>query len=336
MRKNNILNYELKRLGYNKLLLWLSISVIALLFILITASYFVQDSVPSEKGQPLYNKESKLEYYEQTIQKNNQLLLSSDFNESEKNAIIKQNKEYAFYIEHDITEYDCLDISEPYLKIDGYENVGFSFYFMKSVYYFLLAFAVLIALYVFAFDYSHTRIKNILAAPIKRKSVFLQKVLFCGVIITTVCILFFVYALAFCLNGAKNYFLSYRNGQYYLFNCIYALIGQFIGLFVLMAVFAIIVAIVAVFSRNVAVSATMPLVLYGIIYIVFILLQKQFDIEQNIDKIIDALKWMPFINIQQYWQYGFDLSYFIILAIHFVFAVSLCIIAKFKFIRQDL
>ncbi|MDE6790461.1 MAG: hypothetical protein K2J61_01940, partial [Clostridia bacterium] len=166
----SILKYEAVRLWAQKKWLFLMIAVLAAFIIVFLVLYAA--SPASTLSTP--DRGKILQGYSEDIEKYSDMLEYGDVLGKEKVfELNRQIERYRFFLDTGTVEQDYITNSDYIEKFKGYEAFGFCTYFYESTTYVFCAFAFVCALWTFSAE-RHT-VKNLLAAPIKRKEIFALK-----------------------------------------------------------------------------------------------------------------------------------------------------------------
>lgn len=206
-----ILKYEAVRAWAQKHWLAIILAVLAVFFI----AFGVTAVNKYVKDDSQINKERMLEWYQEQIDREYKWAEEGGYELDDYSR--KQVDIYQFFIDTETTEYDY--ITELKIGGDGkvytdelpnYKTFMSCLYFYDAMTYGFCAFALICALW--AFSPERRNMKNLLAAPVKRKEIFAAKT---GITFTAAMappVLTFVILLIICACSAQPQFLMYAGG----------------------------------------------------------------------------------------------------------------------------
>lgn len=166
-----LLKYEAVRVWTQKRWLLLLLGLIVAFALIFGIGYAERDPYElsgRDKAAIMESYEARYQQYSQMIEEHGNQTTEGQLEYWKKQAAL-----YRFYLDSDTTELDYVSKSDYTFKYEGYENFGFCNYFFEMMTYVFCVTAVICALWTFSAE-RHT-VKNLLAAPIKRKQIFAVK-----------------------------------------------------------------------------------------------------------------------------------------------------------------
>ncbi|MDE6075852.1 MAG: hypothetical protein K2G26_05385, partial [Clostridia bacterium] len=205
-----LLKYEWARLkAYKK---WFAVLAAAVVIILagIGVGFALKSALPISG----VDKAATMQEYRQQLETDRAILQvhADELTDFEKFSVGREIEKLQFFIDTDTTESDYLSISEYTGKIQGYEAFGFCVYFFEYSSYFFIALAVAGALWAFSVETQVHSIKNLLAAPADRKSIFAVKTAVSAGAVLIVPVILFAVFLIVCACVPNGSFLIYAGG----------------------------------------------------------------------------------------------------------------------------
>ncbi|MDE7401491.1 MAG: hypothetical protein K2N17_05505 [Clostridia bacterium] len=323
----SILKYEAVRLWAQKKWLFLMIAVLAAFIIVFSVMYAA--SPASTLSTP--DRGKILQGYSEDIEKYSDMLEYGDVLGKEKVfELNRQIERYRFFLDTGTVEQDYITNSDYIEKFKGYEAFGFCTYFYESTTYVFCAFAFVGALWTFSAE-RHT-VKNLLAAPIKRKEIFALKTGVTFTAATVLPVLLYVVLLIICACSPSRPFLMYSGGFKAVSGThIFAQIG--LRNILLVALYYAVTLLCTTYFKPLTSGLIPPLGTVALIFISLIVSGERSFVMLG-KAAFEAFNLIPVFGL---WNYmgGFDI-HFIIMAFAYVVVISGLIFWSFvKFKKKD-
>lgn len=324
----SILKYEAVRLWAQKKWLFLIIAVLAAFIIVFSVLYAASPSsaiaIP-DRGKILQGYSEDIEKYSGMLESYGDALGKEKVFE-----LTRQIERYRFFLDTGTVEQDYFTNLDYVGKFKGYEAFGFCTYFYESMTYVFCAFAFVGALWTFSAE-RHT-VKNLLAAPIKRKEIFAVKT---GVIFTSVTalpVLLYSVLLIICACSPSRPYLMYSGGFKAVSGThIFAQIG--LRNILLVALYYAVTLLCTTYFKPLPSSLIPPLGTVALIFISLIV-----SGERNFVMLgkaaFEAFNLIPVFGL---WNYmgGFDINFIIMAFVYTAVVCGLIIWSFVKFKKKD-
>ena len=324
---NKVFFAEFKKLLFNKRLLILSAVLILSVYGLTAALYFSKPSY--DPKQNVQSRERQLAFYQARLEE-----LKTD---APTGTVYidaqKKIKEYEYYISTQTIESDYLDASNKTAKIKGGEGTGFMFYLYNVFCYPLMVFSVLAVICVFVTEYNFNTVKNLLAAPVKRRDVFLGKQTFALVIIFSLFLLLFLPM--FALGGGAKFLVYTQDGRYVAASAVSVFAMKCFRLFILMLTFSSVATAAGIFSRKAIFSGILTVAVYALILAIYLMISFSAESDGKIELANKIQYYFPFISMQTYDDI-LDLRLYVMAFLHVVLSALLSLLAVIRFKKQNI
>ena len=325
-----ILKYEAVRAWAQKHWLAIIFAVLAVFFIAFGVTAVKKDAEGS-----YVSKERKLEIYQEWIDK---FKKRAEEDGRELNEYERQDVDiYQFFIDTETTQYDYItnlpiDSWRKYTdKLTGYETFTSCVYFFDAMTYGFCAFALVCALW--AFSPERRNMKNLLAAPGKRKKIFAAKT---GITFTAAMappVLTFITLLIICACSAQPQFLMYAGGCKVISGMhLFAQLG--VRSLLTIACSYVITLLCSLYFKPLY-SALVPLLGYFALLLVAMLLSKGWDgFFFHSFNGFGVSNFIPVLGMRSYIG-GFDIHFIIIMLAHLAGICGLIFWSAKRFSKKD-
>ncbi|MGN0823802.1 MAG: ABC transporter permease subunit [Candidatus Coproplasma sp.] len=323
-----LLKYEAVRIGTQKIWLFLLLGLIVAVALIFGIGY-AQDDAHELGG---FDKAAVMQEYEEHYLQYCRMIdeYGDTTSEEQLKNWEKQAALYRFYLDTDTTEYDYVNSFDYTFKYVGYENFGFCNYFFEMMTYVFCITAVICALWTFSAE--QRTVKNLLAAPIKRKQIFAVKtgVTFFAAMLTPVFL--FVALVITCACSPTRQFLIYT-GRYVAVSGVHMFAQIGVRNLLVIAFFYFFTLLCTQYLKPLA-SALTPL--FGFIFLELlgaILANKPLFYRLG----SAAFNPFNFYPVMGLWGYlgGFDFHFIIIVVAYLLVEVGLLIWSGVRFNRKD-
>ena len=324
----NILKYEAVRLWAQKKWLFLIIAVLAVFIIVFSVLYAASPS----STLSVSDRSKILQGYSENIEKY-RYMLESYGDALGKEEVFRLNRDiekYRFFLDTGTVEQDYITNGDYIEKFKGYEAFGFCTYFYESMTYVFCALAFVAALWTFSAE-RHT-VKNLLAAPIKRKEIFAVKTGVTFTAATALPVLLYVVLLIVCACSPSRPFLMYSGGFKAVSGThIFAQIG--LRNILLVALYYAVTLLCTTYFKPLTSGLIPPLGTVALIFISLIV-----SGESNFVMLgkasFEAFNLIPVFGL---WNYmgGFDIHFIIMAFVYFAVTCGLIIWSFVKFKKKD-
>ena len=244
---------------------------------------------------------------------------------------------YQFFIDTETTQYDYItnlpiDSWRKYTdKLTGYETFTSCVYFFDAMTYGFCAFALVCALW--AFSPERRNMKNLLAAPVKRKEIFAAKT---GITFTAAMappVLTFITLLIICACSAQPQFLMYAGGCKVISGMhLFAQLG--VRSLLTIACSYVITLLCSLYFKPLY-SALVPLLGYFALLLVAMLLSKGWDgFFFHSFNGFGVSNFIPVLGMRSYIG-GFDIHFIIIMLAHLAGICGLIFWSAKRFSKKD-
>lgn len=323
-----ILKYEAVRAWAQKHWLAIIFAVLAVFFIAFSVSYAIAD----KNKLPNPDREAILQRYSEEFESCRDLLenygnvLSKEDEFQTKRAMAR----YQFFFDTGTVESDYINNTDYIKKYEGYEAFGFCTSVYESMTYVFCAFAVVCALWTFSAE-NHT-VKNLLAAPIKRKEIFTAKTGVTFTVATELSVLVFIVFLIVCACSPQRPYLMYSGGYRAVSGThLFAQIG--IRNILLVAFFYAITLLCSVYFKPLASALIPPLGFTALAFISLIVTGERSFV--MLGKV--AFNYYNMYPVLGLWNYlgGFDIHFIIMAFVYFAIICGLIFWSAKRFIKKD-
>ncbi|MDE5789514.1 MAG: hypothetical protein K2H78_03750 [Clostridia bacterium] len=324
----SILKYEAVRLWAQKKWLFLIIAVLAVFIIVFSVLYAASPSSTlsvSDRGKILQGYSDNIEKYRDMLESYGDAL--------GKEEVFRLNRDiekYRFFLDTGTVEQDYITNGDYIGKFKGYEAFGFCTYFYESMTYVFCALAFVAALWTFSAE-RHT-VKNLLAAPIKRKEIFAVKTGVTFTAATALPVLLYVVLLIVCACSPSRPFLMYSGGFKAVSGThIFAQIG--LRNILLVALYYAVTLLCTTYFKPLTSGLIPPLGTVALIFISLIV-----SGERNFVMLgkaaFEAFNLIPVFGL---WNYmgGFDIHFIIMAFAYFAVVCGLILWSLVKFKKKD-
>lgn len=327
-----ILKYEAVRAWAQKHWLAIIFAVLAVFFITFGVTAVKKDA----EGNPYMNKEQMLESYQEWVDKEYKWAEEGGYELDDYSR--KQVDIYEFFINTQTTEYDYItDLTINHIgrrytdKLTGYETFTSCVYFFDAMTYGFCAFALVCALW--AFSPERRNMKNLLAAPVKRKEIFAAKT---GITFTAAMappVLTFITLLIICACSAQPQFLMYAGGCKVISGMhLFAQLG--VRSLLTIACSYVITLLCSLYFKPLY-SALVPLLGYFALLLVAMLLSKGWDgFFFHSFNGFGVSNFIPVLGMRSYIG-GFDIHFIIIMLAHLAGICGLIFWSAKRFSKKD-
>lgn len=324
-----ILKYEAVRAWAQKHWLAIIFAVLAVFFIAFGVTAVKKDAEGS-----YVSKERKLEIYQEWIDRYKEWAEENgcDLNEYERQDV----DIYQFFIDTETTQYDYItnlpiDSWRKYTdKLTGYETFTSCVYFFDAMTYGFCAFALVCALW--AFSPERRNMKNLLAAPVKRREVFAAKT---GITFTAAMappVLTFIILLIICACSAQPQFLMYAGGCKVISGMhLFAQLG--VRSLLTIACSYVITLLCSLYFKPLY-SALVPLLGYFALLLIAVLVFEGDGFFFSSTFGFDAGNFIPVLGMRCYLG-GFDIHFIIIMLAHLAGICGLVFWSAKRFCKKD-
>lgn len=324
----SILKYEAVRLWAQKKWLFLTVSVLAVFIIVFSVLYATSEaynlSIP-DRGKILQGYSEDVEKYSEILESYGDALGKEKVFE-----LTRQIERYRFFLDTGTVEQDYMTNLDYVGKFKGYEAFGFCTYFYEMMTYVFCAFAFVCALWTFSAE-RHT-VKNLLAAPIKRKEIFAVKTGVTFTAATALPVLLYVVFLIVCACSPSRPFLMYSGGFKAVSGThIFAQIG--LRNILLVALYYAVTLLCTTYFKPLPSGLIPPFGTVGLIFISLIV-----SGERNFVMLgkaaFEAFNLIPVFGL---WNYmgGFDIHFIIMAFVYLAVVCGLMLWSFVKFKKKD-
>ncbi len=324
----SILKYEAVRLWAQKKWLFLIFAVLAVCIIVFSVLYATSPasvlSIP-DRGKILQGYSQDIEKYSDILESYGDALGKEKVFE-----LTRQIERYRFFLDTGTVEQDYITSIDYISKFKGYEAFGFCTYFYESMTYVFCAFAFVGALWTFSAE-RHT-VKNLLAAPIKRKEIFAVKTGVTFTAVTALPVLLYVVFLIICACSPSRPYLMYSGGFKAVSGThIFAQIG--IRNILLVALFYAVTLLCTIYFKPLTSGLIPPLGTVALIFISLIVSGERSFVMLG-KAAFEAFNLIPVFGL---WNYmgGFDIHFIIMAVAYLAVVCGLIFWSFFKFKKKD-
>lgn len=326
-----ILKYEAVRAWAQKHWLAIIFAVLAVFFIAFGVTAVKKDAEGS-----FVSKETKLEIYQEWIDKEYKRAEEGGYELDDYRR--QQVDIFQFFIDTETTEYDYItdltinSIGRRYTdKLKGYETFTSCVYFFDAMTYGFCAFALICALW--AFSPERRNMKNLLAAPVKRREVFAAKT---GITFTAAMappVLTFIILLIICACSAQPQFLMYAGGCNVISGMhLFAQLG--VRSLLTIACSYVITLLCSLYFKPLY-SALIPLLGYFALLLTAMLIVEGWDgFFFHSSRGFNADNFIPVLGMRSYLG-GFDVHFIIIMLAHLAGICGLIFWSAKRFSKKD-
>ncbi|MDE7163677.1 MAG: ABC transporter permease subunit [Clostridia bacterium] len=324
----NILKYEAVRTWAQKKWILLIVAVLAAFFIVFSVSYATSDKhklTTFDRAKILQEYREDLDAYSDVLEKYGDTLTKE--NEFELKRSIER---FRFFLDTETIEYDYITNTDYITKYKGYEAFGYCTSVYESMTYVFCAFALVGALWTFSAE-RHT-VKNLLAAPIKRKEIFAVKTCVTFTEVTALPVLLFIVLLIVCACSPQRPYLMYSGGFKAVTGThIFAQIG--IRNILLVALFYAVTLLCTMYFKPLPSGLIPTLGIVALIFLSMIITGESKFIMLG-KAAFETYNLYPVLGL---WNYlgGFDIHFIIMAFAYFAIICSLVFWSLVKFKRKD-
>jgi ABC-type transport system involved in multi-copper enzyme maturation permease subunit len=328
-----LVNFEAKKISNKKLCIIILCIIMSLVIIFPTVYYYY--FMPSFQHVTQDRDETLQEYKDKLLEYNDFLFRYGD-NLSDKE---RQTYEYTcdklrFFISGGTIESDYLNSELLSEKVEGNEYAGFMFYFSTISTFALWIISVFFAAYFFIFEHQTQQYKNLVAGQVCRSKIYLSKLMILFACMTSIFIVFFLYALIFGLLQPASYILVLFNGTYKAISSVYAYLSYSIAIYVLMWLLTAITTFVGMILKNIIAAILSSTAVYGLALLMSLAFTNS-AYSNPVFLELNTMKYIPFLSLQ-FHVGGFDTTYIITLSAHILGVIILYWLGLKIFKRQDL
>lgn len=325
-----LLRYELRRAAAYKF--WF-IGVFCVLAVIIA----VLSVVYSKNHAAILNtadKEWTLHQYEQEVEEYREMLdtYSNQLTADEKFYINRQIEYYQFFIDTDTVAGDYFNAEDYMEKRKGSETFGGCIYLMEYSSFAFMALAVAGALWAFSVEIHTGAVKNILASPSDRKTIFAVKTVVSAGGVFALPLLEFIVLLIVGACAPRASFLIYSGG-YKAVDGLHILAQMGIRNLILILCFYAVTLICSV-NLKPLVSGLIPVIGYFALAFLAVTVAYKPKLVMIGVTGFDPLNFFPISGLQNYLG-GFDVNFFIMAILHIATACLLIWLSGRIFKRKD-
>ena len=324
----SILKYEAVRAWAQKKWLLLIFAVIAAFIIVFSVSYAIADkekiSIPN-RAETLQGYREDIERCRYTLERYGDSLTKDNIF-----VINRDIEKYQFFLDTGTVAQDYINYSDYIEKYEGYEAFGYCTRVYESMTYVFCAVALVGALWTFSAE-RHT-VKNLLAAPIKRKEIFAVKTGVTFAAVTALPVLLYVVFLIVCACSPSRPFLMYSGGYKAVSGThIFAQIG--IRNILLVALFYAVTLLCTMYFKPLPSGLIPTLGTVALIFLSFIITGESKFVMLG-KAAFDSFNLYPVLGL---WNYlgGFDIHFIIMAFAYFAIVCGLTFWSFVKFRRKD-
>ena len=240
----------------------------------------------------------------------------------------REYQQYRFYLETQTVPWDYLNQELYTFRYKGLEAAGFALFLSKLMIYPAILLASMLTAWIFASEYEDT-LKNVLAAPVRRKQLFGGKLAFAGIAFAAVLLFPFLLCLLFALCGGNAAFLLYTGGRWRAVSVAEYALKSCLGTASCLALLLGVSLIAGVFSQKSFAAFFAGTLSYALFFLISIMLS--YSAPQG----ISPVSFLPYMGLQNHGG-GFDLTFVAMALCHLAAGAGLIFAAMKKFLRQDI
>jgi ABC-type transport system involved in multi-copper enzyme maturation permease subunit len=225
--------------------------------------------------------------YRDTIDELEFLLKSAKLSNSPHSIVNHYEKEiykYKFLVETNTVEKEYIDHSLIMVYTYNYYGEAYLFNAFNYIFYFLIIVTIALTVVVFAGDYSHQTMKNIINSPVKRIEIILGKLLFVFAIITFVFL--FMIVLTLCIGAMVGYndanIITYSINKAVKTRINTVIFSKFLLFFVSLLFAMLISALFSVISKNAFAAFFISLIMIALFIGLSVIINQHFSIYKEV------------------------------------------------------